>query len=130
MPSLSLRALTMNRIAVLILVLAISSPAAFALTIDAKALARYDLSYVVCEAEFPEMRGHRDEAYLSLWRAKADAASRARLSAVRKAQTYRSEHALILQSRAKQVSPSASSPIKQECQVLWGQAQKFMRRRP
>ena len=35
---------------------------------DPKALARYDVSYMRCEAAFPEMKGHRDDAYLSLWR--------------------------------------------------------------
>ena len=37
---------------------------------DPKALARYDVSYVRCEASFPEMKGHRDDAYMSLWRMK------------------------------------------------------------
>jgi len=69
--------------------LALATPATWALSVDAKALARYDGSYVVCEATFPEMRGHRDEAYLSLWRAKADAANRAQLADVRKGAVYR-----------------------------------------
>ena len=33
-----------------------------ALTIDAKALARFDVSYTKCEARYPQMQGHRDEA--------------------------------------------------------------------
>jgi hypothetical protein len=120
----------MNRLVLLSLLLAFSTPAALALTMDPKTLARYDLSYVVCEAEFPEMRGHRDDAYLSLARTQVDAARLAQLSAVRKSNAYRSERALVLKSRPLSASSSASSPIKQECQVLWAEARKFIRRAP
>jgi hypothetical protein len=119
----------MNRSAALLLTLAIASPTVRALTIDAKALARYDNSYVVCESTIPAMRGHRDEAYLSLWRAKADAAKRAQLAEVRKGKSYQSERSRILQSSAKPAA-AASSPIRQECQALWGEAQKFITAKP
>jgi hypothetical protein len=105
--------------------LALATPATWARSVDAKALARYDGSYVVCEATFPEMRGHRDEAYLSLWRAKADAANRAQLADVRKGAVYRAERVRLAQTSAK-ASAAASSPIKQQCQALWGEAQRTL----
>jgi hypothetical protein len=120
----------MNRCAVPILAVVLASPAAWALTIDAKALARYDNSYLVCEAAIPAMRGHRDEAYLSLWRAKADAANRAQLAQTRKSTAYQSERSRILQAGATTAASAASSPIKQECQALWGEAQKFVKAKP
>jgi len=40
---------------------------------DPKALARYDISYAQCEQQYAEMRGHRDEAYLNLYRVNPDA---------------------------------------------------------
>jgi hypothetical protein len=64
-----------------ILALCVATSAAHAFTVDAKALARYDISYVQCEARYPEMRGHRDEAYLSLWRIKPDEKALAQLAA-------------------------------------------------
>lgn len=106
--------------------LALATPVAWALSVDAKALARYDSSYVVCEATFPEMRGHRDEAYLSLWRAKADAANRAQLADVRKGAAYRAERARLAQTNAKASASAASSPVKQQCQALWGEAQRTL----
>lgn len=116
----------MKHSAVLILSLAFTSPEVFALTIDAKALARYDNSYVVCEAENPQMRGHRDEAYLSLWRTKADAENLAQLATVRKGKVYQSERSRLLQASAKPAASAASSPIKQQCQALWGESQRFV----
>jgi hypothetical protein len=120
----------MKRSTLLLLTLAFASPAVWALKIDPKALARYDISYVVCESEFPEMRGHRDDAYLSLWQAKADTAGLAKLADIRKGQDYRSERARLLKANARPGSPPASSPIKQECQVLWGEARKFTQTKP
>ena len=50
---------------------------------DPKALARYDVSFVRCEASFPEMKGRRDDAYMSLWRMKPGPKTTARLAEVR-----------------------------------------------
>ena len=55
------------------LVLLLAAGAAEARPFDAKALAHYDISYVECEARNPDMKGHRDEAYLNLWRIPPDA---------------------------------------------------------
>ena len=92
--------------------------------IDAKALARFDHSYVRCESRFPEMRGHRDEAYLGLWRVKVDDKSRAELAAARKGKVYRTEWRAVRSSRAEAASAPASSPIEQQCQALWTEAQR------
>jgi hypothetical protein len=49
----------------------IASASAFAQSraYEPMSLARYDVSYGRCETTFPQMKGHRDEAYLNLWRA-------------------------------------------------------------
>ena len=106
---------------------ALTASNAHALTIDAKALARYDISYVKCESLYPDMRGHRDDAYLSLWRVKADDAARAQLASTRKGAAYQTERRRVLQAVAKGSAPPASSPIEQECQGLWGEAQRNAR---
>ena len=93
-----------------------------ALTIDAKALARFDVSYAKCETQYPQMRGRRDEAYLSLWRQKADDKNRADLNAARKKPEYRSERKRALQPPAK--SASAASPLELQCQALWAETQR------
>ena len=93
------------------------------MTIDAKALARFDRSYIVCEAKFPDMKGHRDEAYLSLWRVRPDQKALGELAAARQSATYRSEQARIRKDDAKRASQAASSPIEQQCQALWNEAQ-------
>lgn len=102
-------------------VAAFVSPAQ-AMSIDAKALARFDQGYTVCEARYPEMKGHRDEAYLSLWKVKPDDKVRADLAAARKAPAYRNERARIQKAKAEGVAPAASSPIEQQCQALWAEA--------
>jgi hypothetical protein len=91
---------------------------------DAKALARYDLSYAKCESLFPDMLGHRDEAYLNLWRIRSDDKSAARLAGVRSGAVYRSEKQLVLQGAAKGPAPTASSALKLECQGLWAENQR------
>jgi hypothetical protein len=116
----------MKRATWFVCALVLAMPEARALGIDAKALARYDNSYIVCESAFPEMRGHRDDAYLSLWRAKADAAHRAQLADVRKGAVYRAEHARIVQAAGKAPASAASSPVRQQCQALWGEAQRTL----
>ena len=79
-----------------------------ALTVDAKALARYDVGYQHCEALYPHMRGHRDEAYLSLWKVGSDAKARAQLAAARKGPAYQAERRRVMQAAAKGAAPSAS----------------------
>ena len=110
--------------AIVACVCAVSVTASWAvMTVDGPGLARFDHSYVTCEAKFPAMRGHRDEAYLSLWRTKPDAEALGQLAQARKSKPYQAERARILQA-AKGPAPQASSPIEQQCQALWGEAQR------
>jgi len=100
--------------------------AALALTIDPKAMARFDFSYATCEAQIPAMKGHRDEAYLSLWRARADDKTRAQLAAVRQGAPYQAERKRVQEAAAKGAQPPASSPLAQQCQALWSETQRAL----
>jgi hypothetical protein len=117
----------MRNVIVITLFLMLWVPLARAMTIDPKALARYDLSYVSCEAKFPQMKGHRDEAYLNLWRVKPDAKALDQLAAIRSAATYRGERQRLLRASLKPVSAAASSSLELECQGLWADAQKTVK---
>jgi len=114
----------MHRYTFLVALLALVAPASQALTINAKALARFDAVYVVCEAKYPDMRGHREEVYLSLWQARADDKARAQLDAVRKGPIYQAEREQVRRARANGASASAVSAIEQQCQSLWSEAQR------
>ncbi len=91
---------------------------------DAPGLARFDNGYTRCEARFAPMKGTRDEAYLALYRVKADAAGRARLAELRRSAAYRKELRAAQAEAAKPSASAASSPIEQQCQALWGQVQR------
>jgi hypothetical protein len=91
---------------------------------DAKGLARYDASYAKCESQFPEMRGHGDDAYLNLWRIRVDDSSQARLAKLRSSAAYQAERRRFLQAASKSASAAASSPLSRECQGLWGEYQR------
>jgi hypothetical protein len=92
---------------------------------DAKQLARYDASFVRCESQYPEMKGHGDEAYLSLWRMQADPKSRAELTKVRAMPAYAAEkQRAVRAAAAKSASAAASSPLSRECIGLWGEYQR------
>lgn len=105
------------------LLFALAAPLAQAMSIDPKALARFDHGYIVCEAKNPAMKGQRDEAYLSLWKVKPDPKARLELAAARKTASYRSEQAKVQKRDAKDAAPAASSPIEQQCQALWAETQ-------
>ena len=91
---------------------------------DPKALARYDVSYVRCEASFPEMKGHRDDAYMSLWRMKPGPKTTARLAEVRSSATYKSEQRLAKRDAAGASGPDAVKALEQQCRGLWGEMKK------
>ena len=114
----------------LLLLLTLVAPIVQAMTIDPKALARFDHGYTVCEAKNPAMKGQRDEAYLSLWKVKPDPKARAELTAARKTAGYRSEQALVQKRDAKGAAPAASSPIEQQCQALWAETQGTAKKKP
>ena len=92
---------------------------------DAKQLARYDASYVTCSAQYPDMKGHGDEAYLSLWRMKPDTRTRALLAKTRGSPAYVAEKARAT-GTAKPTSAAASSPLGRECVGLWAEYQRHV----
>jgi len=112
------------RLRLLALTFGLALPAAHALTIDAKGLARYDISYVQCEAQFPDLQGKRDDAYLAMWRTRPTPELRNELAATRKGSAYRAERKRVLDATAKGAAPAASSPIGQQCQALRSELQR------
>jgi hypothetical protein len=117
----------LHRLACSILLLT-AGTIANAMTIDAKALARFDVSYATCEAKFPSMRGQADEAYLSLWRVKLDDATRAQLTASRRSPAYKTERQRMLRHAAKATSPASAASnaatLDRECQALAAETQR------
>jgi len=87
---------------------------------EPKALARYDVSFVRCEKLHPEMKGHRDEAYLSLWRAKPNEKTKARLAEARSSAAYKAEREIALGAAGKASAPTAQT-FERECSALWGE---------
>ena len=118
MPNISVNTVSRVLAAAIVFV----SASAAALTIEPKGMARFDYSFAKCEAKYPEMKGGRDEAYLSMWRVKPDAAKRAQLAAVRKGAEYQAESKRVQQEDAKKAAPS--STLESECRALWGETQK------
>ena len=118
--------------ALIAVALVTGAPAALAQSrpYDAKSLARYDASYVECEARYPEMAGHRDEAYLSLWRIKLDPKSAGRLAETRSAAAYKSERQRAAKTAVKASGPAASSPLDRQCRGLWGEFQRAPKAQP
>ena len=93
-------------------------PVAHALAIDAKGLARFDISYVKCETYYPDLRGQRDDAYLAMWRLKPTDKLRADLATARRSGIYQAERRRTLDAIGKKAMPAASSPVDQQCQAL------------
>lgn len=95
-----------------------------ALPSDIKVLAQFDLGYAKCETRFAYMRGHRDEAYLALWKVKPDAARRTELSTVRKSSKYKQERQLAQKAMSRESGPELEEKLKQQCQATWAEAQR------
>lgn len=89
---------------------------AAAISIDAKAMARFDASFAQCEAKYPQMRGGRDEAYLGMWRVKTDGQARAELAAVRKGAVYQAES-----RRIRKEPATSAAQLERQCQALWAE---------
>jgi hypothetical protein len=104
-----------------LLAFASASVAAQSHRYDPKALARYDVSYVKCEASFPEMKGHRDEAYLSLWHAQLSPRSTARLEEIRKSGPYKAEQLRAARQTKQPAEPEATKKLERQCRGLWGE---------
>ena len=61
------------------------------------------------------MKGARDEAYLAVYRVKADAKARARLAELRRSAAYRSEQRAAQAEAAKPAASAPASPLEQQC---------------
>jgi len=92
-----------------------------ALAVDAQALARFDVGYARCEALTSQMAGHRDEAYLSLWRVKVTDKARADLAALRRGKVYQAEYPRAVARLEKKKSVDTDQRLKQQCQATWAQ---------
>ena len=111
-----------HRLLALALVLASTGVAAQERRLNPKALARYDVSYVRCEASFPEMKGHRDDAYLALWRIAPGPKATARLASVRGSSAYKAEQKVAAAGQAKRASePESVKALERQCRGLWGE---------
>lgn len=102
---------------------------AFSAALDAAAVARFDVGYGRCEQLYPHMRGHRDAAYLAMWRMRADEANVGRLAKLRLGAAYRKEHQRFAKASTGPAAPAASSPIEQQCQALWAEKTRADARR-
>ena len=102
--------------------LALAAGAADARPFEARALARYDHSYVECEAMDPAMKGQRDAAYLSLWRISADDGARARLAKLRADPVYVAESKRVAKLPARAAAPA--SAVQRQCRGLWAEHQR------
>ncbi len=105
------------------LTLSFAAVPADARAFDAKALARYDRSYVECEASNPAMKGRRDEAYLNLWGIKPDDKAMARLAKLRADPAYIAEQKRVAKAPASASAP-ASSVVQRQCRGLWTEHQR------
>jgi hypothetical protein len=116
----------MRRAALLLACVAFQAGGAQAAAFDSRGVARFDVGYARCEAKFEPMKGHRDEAYLAVYRIKADEKSRARLAALRRTAEYQKERKAALAAKPPAAPASAaSSPLEQQCRALWAETQRF-----
>lgn len=105
---------------------ALQAATALAASFDSRGVARFDVGYARCEAKFADMKGHRDEAYLAVYRMKADDKSLARLAALRRTAEYQKERKAALAARPPVAAASAaSSPLEHQCQALWAETRRF-----
>ena len=109
------------RLLAAVLAVASASAGAQGRAYDPKSLARCDVSYGRCEASFPEMKGHADEAYLNLWRGTLNDKTRAQLAETRASAPYKAERKVALRTSAAAAKPEAKKTLEQECRALWGE---------
>ena len=116
----------MRWVAVIAVGLACQGGGAQAAGFDSRGLARFDAGYARCEAKFEPMKGHRDEAYLAIYRVKADEKSLARLASLRRTAEYQKERKAAQSAKAPAAAArAASSPLEQQCRALWAESQRF-----
>ncbi len=97
---------------------------AHALPSKVKVLAQFDLGFAKCESRFEHMRGHRDEAYLALWKVKPDDKARAELAKVRQTAKYRQESQLAAKAMDKGTGPEIDTKIRRQCEATWAETQR------
>jgi hypothetical protein len=95
-----------------------------ALPTDVKVLARFDLGYAKCELRFAHMRGHRDDAYLALYRVRATPKARAELATARKDARYKRESELARRSMPQITAPDMEEKLAQQCEATWAETQR------
>lgn len=88
-----------------------------------KTLAQFDLGYAKCEARFEHMKGRGDDAYLALWKVKADDKQRAELAKQRSSARYREERSKALKAMAKP-SPALDEKLAKQCSATWSELQR------
>lgn len=88
-----------------------------------KTLAQFDLGYAKCEARFEHMKGRADDAYLALWKIKADDKQRAELAKQRATPRYRDERAKAQKAMAKP-SPALEDKLNKQCSATWSELQR------
>jgi hypothetical protein len=91
-----------------------------------KTLAQFDLGYAKCEARFAHMKGKGDEAYLALWKIKADEPHLADLAKQRSSARYRAERSKAQKAMAKP-SPQLDEKIRRQCDATWSELQRTAR---
>jgi hypothetical protein len=117
----------MNRLHLLLaaaVVAASASVGAQSRAYEPKSLARYDVSYGRCEKMYPDMKGHRDEAYLSLWRATLNDKTKGRLAEARASAAYKAEREIALAGGVKSSAPDAATTLEHECRALRGELKR------
>ncbi|MET0335629.1 MAG: hypothetical protein ABW190_15260 [Rhizobacter sp.] len=88
-----------------------------------KRLAQFDLGFAKCEARFAHMKGHRDEAYLALWKVRYTPAQRASLEQQRHSAKYQEERAKA-QKALEPETPALEEKIRNQCQATWSELQR------
>jgi hypothetical protein len=89
---------------------------------DARGVARFDVGCALRPSS--QMRGHRDEAYLAVYRIKADDKGARGWPRLRRSAAYQKERRAALGAAAQPASAAASSPLEHQCQALWAETQR------
>ncbi|MSQ18881.1 MAG: hypothetical protein EXR39_04830 [Betaproteobacteria bacterium] len=115
----------MRKLALLPCILAFVPMLTEGATVDPKALARFDLTYVRCEAQMPRLRGHRDAAYLGMWSPKVHDKVRGQLTVARNGPVYGAERQRIKQAAAQRTSGPAPRADAEECKTLLEEVERI-----
>lgn len=103
--------------------LALATGTAHALP-DVKTLAQFDIGYAKCESRYAHMKGHGDDAYLSLWKVRPDAKQRAELARQRKTAAYRQARGEAAKKMAQGSGRALDDKIALQCQGTWAELQR------